>query len=435
MMKFRWFKRMMPRGLYGRGAVILLFPIVTLQLMVSVAIMQRYFEGVARQMTQTAILDLRLVLDELNRAPDTAATIATALQIDMQPAPTVTVQRDARSWDDLTGIEVTRVLRTNLPELIAVDLRTDWRQAHIMAQTHDGPVMLSMRRSRLSASNPHQLIVLTIFIGMIMAGVAYLFLRNQLRPIRRLAHAAEAFGKGRMVNYTPSGATEVRSAGRAFLDMRARIDGMIEQRTLMLSGVSHDLRTPLTRMKLSLSMLDHGAEVDALSRDVAEMESLLTTFLDFARGETLDDPVTTDPIVLANRVVEDAKRTGGIVEFTAPSTGSQVLLRPQAVHRALTNMVSNALRYGTKAQLTVRLPERAVRFIIEDDGPGIPPEHREDALRPFIRLDVARNQDQGLGVGLGLAIARDIAQRHGGTLTLGQSVNLGGLRIEFVLPR
>jgi two-component system osmolarity sensor histidine kinase EnvZ len=165
------------------------------------------------------------------------------------------------------------------------------------------------------------------------------------------------------------------------------------------------------------------------------MEQLLNTFLDFARGDALDDPDLVDPVALAAKVVDNAKRAGGQIVLEAPGDVGNVLLRPQAVHRALSNMVSNALRYGNASVLSVALPDRAIRFTVEDDGPGIPADRREDALRPFLRLDPARNQDGGSGVGLGLAITNDIAQRHGGTLHLGDSERLGGLRIDLVLPR
>jgi two-component system osmolarity sensor histidine kinase EnvZ len=274
-----------------------------------------------------------------------------------------------------------------------------------------------------------------VFTGILMTGLAYLFLRNQLRPIRRLATAAEAFGKGRMVPYKPAGAEEVRSAGRAFLDMRARIESQIEQRTMMLSGVSHDLRTPLTRMRLGLSMLDGEQGVEELERDVDEMEGLLDTFLDFARGEALDDPAASDPAALARDVVEAAQRAGGSVSYEGPDDAPDVQMRPKAVRRALGNLVSNALRYGKTAVVSVTLLDNALTFVVEDDGPGIPPESRGDAVLPFLRLDTARNQDRGSGVGLGLAIANDIARRHGGTLRLGDSARLGGLRVDLVLPR
>ena len=431
-MEFGWLKRMLPRGLYGRAALILFLPIVTLQIVVSGQILQRYFQEVAGQMTTALALDLALVREQVANGGPAEATAA-ALGITIAPADEGA--QDRRLFYDLTGLEATRVLRRDLPDLIAVDLMTDERRPAIVLDAGGQTIALSVSRQRMSASNPHQLLVLMVFFGLFMTWVAYLFLRNQLKPIRRLAVASEAFGKGQLIDYHPSGATEVRSAGRAFLDMRGRIEAMIEQRTLMLSGVSHDLRTPLTRMKLGLSMMEEGPEVDALTRDVAEMEALLATFLDFARGEALDDPVPTDPVALAGLLVADARRGGGTVALVAPKRAEPVLLRPQAVRRCLSNLVSNALRYGTTARVTVVLPDRAIRFTVEDDGPGIPAERRAEALKPFARLDAARNQDKGSGVGLGLAIARDIAQRHGGSLTLGESADMGGLRVDLVLPR
>lgn len=434
-MMFRWLKRMMPRGLYGRAALILLVPIVTLQIVVSAQILQRYFQEVAAQMSTALALDLRLVADAVAAGEGQARSLAHALEIAIAIAPPDLVA-DRRVFYDLTGIEAIAVLRREVPGLVAVDLVSDWRRPVIVIDTREGDLALRVARSRISASNPHQLLVLMVGFGLFMTWVAYLFLRNQLKPIKRLADAADAFGKGRMVSYHPSGAAEVRSAGHAFLDMRARIEGMIEQRTLMLSGVSHDLRTPLTRMKLGLSMLDEGPEVAALLRDVAEMEALLATFLDFARVEALDDPVATDPVALVRSLVEDLARGGGAkLDLVVPESGGSVMLRPQAVRRCLGNLISNAHRYGQTVRLTLSLPNRAIRFTIEDDGPGIPAARRAEAQVPFARLDAARNQDMGSGVGLGLSIARDIAQRHGGSLTLGDSAALGGLRVDLVLPR
>ncbi|MEY3003874.1 MAG: hypothetical protein RLZZ491_1050 [Pseudomonadota bacterium] len=433
-MMFRWLKRVLPQGLYGRAALILLVPIVTLQIVVSGQILQRYFQDVAGQMSEALALDLALVLDALAEGDARAGALADALAIQIAPAPAGLTQ-DQRVFYDLTGVAATRVLRRALPDVVAVDLVTDERRPMVVVDTAQGAVALSVPRRRISASNPHQLLVLMIFLGFLMTWVAYLFLRNQLRPIKRLAEAAEAFGKGRVVAYGPSGATEVRSAGHAFLDMRARIEGMIEQRTLMLSGVSHDLRTPLTRMKLGLSMLDDSPDVAALKRDVAEMEALLATFLDFARGEALDDPELVDPLRLAQELVADVARAGGQVQLIAPDRDTTVMLRPKAVRRCLSNLLSNAQRYGQTVRLTLALPDSTIRFTVEDDGPGIPADRRGEAVKPFARLDAARNQDKGSGVGLGLAIARDIAQRHGGSLILGDSADLGGLRVDLVLPR
>lgn len=433
-MAFAWIKKALPRGLYGRAALILIVPIVTLQLVVSAAFLQRHFEDVTQQLTDALAIDLNHILGVLEAdGPAAAEVTAEALRVELLPAPGLTADR--RAFYDLSGRVVAEELRIRVPETLNVDLRSDFRMVTVEVAGPEGPLAMRVDRRRVSASNPHQLLVLMVLTGILMTAVAYLFLRNQLRPIRRLARAAEAFGKGRRMDYRVSGATEVRSAGRAFLDMRNRIEQQIEQRTLMLSGVSHDLRTPLTRMKLGLSMLDQGPETDALSRDVEEMQALLDTFLDFARSEALDDPEPTDPRALAQGVLADARRGGGQVELVAPDTAPLVDLRPQAVRRAVFNLVSNALRYGSRARVTLHVMDHAIRYTVEDDGPGIAPEDRAEAVRPFVRLDSARNQDRGSGVGLGLAIATDIARRHGGTLRLSESADLGGLRVDLVLAR
>jgi two-component system, OmpR family, osmolarity sensor histidine kinase EnvZ len=216
--------------------------------------------------------------------------------------------------------------------------------------------------------------------------------------------------------------------------MRNRIERHIEQRTLMLSGVSHDLRTPLTRLKLGLSMLEADEEVEALKRDVDDMQRMLDTFLDFARMDALDDPEVVDVVAFAEGVVDDAVRGGGTAAFAGAdgANGGRIALRPMAVRRALDNLIGNALRHGSRAEVSVSVLERSVRFTVEDDGPGIPPAQRDLALRPFSRLDTAR---RGPGVGLGLAIASDIARQHGGILRLGESARLGGLRADLVIAR
>ncbi|MFV0334290.1 MAG: ATP-binding protein [Tropicimonas sp.] len=440
-MNFDWLKRSMPRGLYGRAALILVVPVAVLVLVVSVGFVQRYFEDVTRQLTYGVVLELREIAGQIEAAPTMTAGVEAAgaltRALDMQAsAAAQPLSGVRRSFYDVSGRAVVDTLRQGLPGLRAVDLLSSNRWVDVQVETRHGPVDLRFRRERASASNPHQFLVLMASIGVLMTGVAFLYLRNQLRPITRLADVAEAFGKGRMEPYKPSGAQEVRAAGLAFLDMRARLLRQIEQRTLMLSGVSHDLRSPLTRMKLTLSMMEPGAEVADLQDDVVEMERLIDAFLDFARSDQLGDPEPVLPGELAAAVVARAARHGGEVAL-APleGEGEQVTLRRAAVERALDNLIGNALRYGRRALVSVELRERQVIFRVEDDGPGIPEEQREEAMKPFSRLDPARNQDRGSGVGLGLAIARDIARRHGGLLRLADSKALGGLKAELLLAR
>lgn len=438
-MRWDWLKRFMPRGLYGRAAMILIVPIVTLQLVVSIAFLQRHFEDVTGQLTYGLGVELQLLRDELAEGGlAEAAGVAESLGIEMAEGAGPDWVGDEvvrRRWYDLSGRVVVDVLLLMVPEISWIDLAEDDKQVQLGLSVAGESVEMTLTRRRVSASNPHQLLVLMIFTGILMTTVAFLFLRNQVRPIRRLARAAEAFGKGQVLDYSPRGALEVRAAGRAFLDMRARIERQIEQRTMMLSGVSHDLRTPLTRMKLGLTMLEQGPDTDALIRDVEEMEALLTAFLDFARSDALDDPEEVDVLALARQVAEDAGRMGGSVELVLPDAVPLSALRPGAVRRALSNLLTNALRYGSRARLSLTVMDRSLRFTVEDDGPGIAPGDRDRAVRPFARLDEARNQNRGGGVGLGLAIANDVARSHGGNLRLSDSADLGGLRVDLVLAR
>jgi len=432
-MSFRWLKRYMPRSLYGRAILILALPVVTVMLVVSVAFIQRYFEGVTRQMAITVSREVRLLLESGDTPAEIAGSrAAQVLLIDVQAVPKGSVPAESDwLWQDLTGAWVVRALDRVLPGVLAVDL-TDDPEVKLYLDTDMGALRLTFDRNRVSASRSHQLLVNMLGFAIIMTVIAYLYLRNQLRPITRLARAAEAFGRGQHLDYRPAGAVEVRAAGRAFLDMRARIERQIEQRTLMLSGVSHDLRTPLTRLKLNLSMLDED-ERRPMEQDIAEMERLIDAFLDFVRGAREGNPEPVYPVALVRRIVEDAQRAGVPVALVMAQGSGEVALREAGMRRAVENLVNNAVRYGTRAEVSVLLTESALRIRVEDDGPGIPEESRGEAVKPFVRLDTARNQNLGSGVGLGLSIAFDIARTHGGTLRLGESDRLGGLCADIVI--
>lgn len=439
-MMFRWIKQYMPRGLYGRAALILVLPVVTLQLLVSIVFIQRHFDGVTDQMTRAVSIELRYVQSLVDEAPSKAAAeqvlrdVTDALEMQFQFVPNLPVMGDDKPWTDLTGSKVRDVLLEAVPGLVALSL-AERRQVTAWLDTRSGPLELTFARRRVSASNPHQLLVIMAVMGVLMTTIAYLFLRNQLRPIKRMAAAAQDYGKGRITPFNPTGAVEVRAAGTAFLDMRNRIERQSQSRTMMLSGISHDLRTPLTRLRLGLSMVD-DAEAAPMLRDVDDMQRLVDGFLDFSRSEALDDIASVDPSDLLADVVADARRMGQAVTFARPEGArAAVPLRVQAVRRALENLIGNALRYGSAAQVSVQVSDRAVVFAVEDDGPGIPSDQREQALRPFVRLDPSRNQDKGSGVGLGLSIVSDIARSHGGMLRLGESDALGGLKAELVLAR
>ena len=437
-MSFAWLKQYTPRGLYGRAALILLVPIVTLLIAVSVVFIQRHYEEVSRQMTTNAARSINFVLEPLERADNEnlANVRAEALAMRLSVADAPAYAQDRKNLTDLSGRQIIETLRSNVADILVIDLVNSRTRVSIWVARGDATYQLVIPRRQFSAANPHQFLVLMAFVAIIMSVIAFNFLRNQLRPIKRLAHAADAFGRGRIEPYRPSGAIEVRQAGNAFLSMRARIERQIEQRTMMLSGVSHDLRTPLTRMKLALSMLENSEDSAELTRDVEEMERLLDEFLAFARGDALDDLQDVDIHALMADVVARHPSTNVTLDTSATPGEPLILhLRPMAIERALTNLIGNADRYATQARVGLSWRERSVTLWVEDDGPGISEAAREEALKPFVRLDAARNQDKGSGVGLGLAITHDIARRHGGSLRLSDGQILGGLRCEIILPR
>ncbi|MBC6408759.1 MAG: two-component sensor histidine kinase [Rhodobacteraceae bacterium] len=439
-MTFPWLKRYMPRSIFWRAALILTVPLILLQIVVLVVFFQRHFEDVTFQMTQSIIRELRLV----QQVTESAQTQEEA-QAQMAPilptlglsiafvSPEDVPDGNRRRWYDLSGLTVISTLKARLPETLAVSL-WEGRLVTAFIDTRFGPARVIFARRNVSATAPHQLLVIMIGFGALLMAVAFVYLRNQLRPVVRLADAATAFGRGRTVPFEPSGAMEVRVAGNAFLDMRARIERQMEQRTLMLSGISHDLRTPLTRMKLGLSMMD-ADDTDPMLRDVNEMERLVDSFLEFSKGAMSGEPEAVDPIAFVDGIVADARRSGQPVSLAKTEGSGAAMLRSMAMRRAVENLIGNAVRYGSHAELEVRLTDGTLRIRVEDDGPGIPPDQQAQAVKPFARLDPARNQNKGSGVGLGLAIASDVAQAHGGMLRLGDSARLGGLCADIVIAR
>lgn len=443
-MVFKWLKQYMPRSLYARAALILVLPVVTLQLVVSVVFIQRHFEGVSAQMTQNVSRELLLLLEEggaqgqgQEQGADTRMNrLAAPLGITLRPIlPTDVPRKNLRRWYDFSGLVVVRELNSLLDGVLAVELPDDHIvRLYVLPAGGARPLEIMFARNRVSAPNPHQLLVNMVFFSVLMTIIAYIYLRNQLRPITRLARAAEAFGRGRHLHYAPGGAVEVRAAGTAFLDMRARIERQIEQRTLLLSGVSHDLRTPLTRMKLGLALLE-DEEREPLERDVEDMQRLLDEFLSFARGASEGDPEPVDPVAFLEAIVADSQRSDIPVSLVSTLGAGEIQIRPVAMRRAVENLINNAVRYGEHAEISMVLTDKSLRIRVEDDGPGIPAARRDEAQRPFTRLDGARNQDKGSGVGLGLSIATDVARAHGGVLRLGESDRLGGLRADIVIAR
>lgn len=424
--------------------LILAVPIVVIQIVVATFFAERLFRDVSEQMSANVALEINYIVSLANKAPNRATALMEVSEIARPLNMIATFQNhlssntDGWQWFDLSGRYVARSLKSNVHGIAYVDLQSNRKLVKIGVNSEHGPIQLSFARTRASATNPHQLLVAMLLTGLLFTAISVAFLNNQIKPIKQLSDAAEAFGRGWSIPFSPRGAREVRSAGHSFLAMRARIIRQIEQRTMMLSGVSHDLRTPLTRMKLSLGLLEPSEEVDHLKRDVDEMEAMLTEFLEFARGDTEEQTETVGVKALVKRVVRNFKRADHDINLSfvgANLADDTMKCREHAVQRALENLIGNAVRHGKVARLTVSLDPNRVVFTVEDDGPGIPKDKREAALEPFTRLDAARNQNKSVGSGLGLAITTDVARSHGGKLDLMQSDDLGGLKAVLTLPR
>jgi two-component system osmolarity sensor histidine kinase EnvZ len=431
-------KRFMPTGLYARALLIIIAPMVILQSVVAFVFMERHWNSVTQKLSAAVVSDIAALIDVYRSYPQDAqsaqikriAQERLGLVIDILPAtemPPPGPRPFFSLLDQALSVELRKIKRpfwidtVGRSSLVEIRIRLD-----------DAVMRVFAPRSAAYASNSEIFLFWMVGTSLVLLTVAIIFLRNQIRPILRLADAAEAFGKGRDApNFRPRGAREVRRAAVAFIEMKLRVERAIEQRTTMLAGVSHDLRTILTRFKLELAMLGDGPEIDALKKDVDEMQRMLEAYLAFARGDMGEQSAPTDMAAFLQELKDDAERTGhkATVEFTGQPI---VTVKSAAFKRCLANLVTNAARYAHAIAITGHRDHRWLTVTIDDDGPGIPQAQREEVFKPFLRLDDARNQDQG-GTGLGLAIARDIARSHGGDVMLGDSP-LGGLRATVRVP-
>ncbi|MBG53244.1 MAG: two-component sensor histidine kinase [Alphaproteobacteria bacterium] len=438
---FLLLKRLMPRGLYGRSLIIIVAPIVLLQAIVTYVFLERHWQMVTERLSSAVVSDIALLVEARTTFPEATdgAPQLTALaweQLEMSVSfrtgerlPEETITPKFSLLDSSLRVEIEK--RIQRPYWIDTVSQSDY--VDIRIQMPDGVIRVLPLRSRVYATNSHIFLVWMVGASLVLITIAILFLRNQIRPIERLALAAESFGKGRdITNFRPAGAQEVRRAAAAFIDMKERILRQIEQRTAMLAGVSHDLRTPLTRFKLQIAMMGDSPEIDDLKADVRDMEHMLEDYLAFARGEEGEMPTALDLVDLLREIQSDNERKGHIIALETPGT-LPVTLRRNAIKRCLTNLVDNAVKHGDTVRLTLSLSDKGTAHLhIDDNGEGIPEAELEEVFRPFYRLDTARNLDHP-GTGLGLAIALDIARAHGGDIQLSHSP-LGGLRAEVTLP-
>jgi two-component system, OmpR family, osmolarity sensor histidine kinase EnvZ len=435
----RLVRSVMPTGLYARSLLIIVTPMVILQSVVAFVFMERHWNTVTRRLSAAVTQDIAGLIDVYQSFPQDPDRVVLrriaqerlGLVVDFLPENDLPPP-GAKPFFSLLDQALSREISRQIAKPFWIDTVGRSALVEIRIKLDNTVMRVFAPRNAAYASNSEIFLFWMVGTSLVLLGVAVLFLRNQIRPILTLADAAESFGKGREVpGFRPRGAREVRRAALAFLEMKRRIERTIEQRTTMLAGVSHDLRTLLTRFKLELALIGEGPEVEALKKDVDEMGRMVEAYLAFARGDAGEQSAPTDMAAFLEELKLDAERHGhraSVVFHGHPV----VTVRPAAFKRCLANLVSNAARFAPTISITGHRDHRWLTVTIDDDGPGIPAAMREEVFRPFLRLDDARNQDEG-GTGLGLAIARDIARSHGGDIMLGDSP-LGGLRVTVRVP-
>lgn len=436
-------KRMLPRTLLGRSLLIILTPLVLMQVISTWVFYDRHYDTTTKRLAQGIAGDIATVVHLMVRDPSAVERLQifrvakNAMSLDLEFTENgrladITTTASLNPFTSVLDHKLTAAMEEFVARPFLIDTRTQSDTVRIQVQLSEGVLKVYVPRDRLFSSTTYIFIMWMVGSSVVLFGVAMVFMRNQVKPIRRLAQAAESFGKGRDVaDFKPEGATEVRQAAAAFLQMRSRIKRQIAQRTEFLAGVSHDLRTPLTRMKLQLAMLPGDEDVTNLRADVTEMESMIEGYLAFARGEGSEQPQPTDVGALLSETVKRMSRPDAPIDLHVEED-IVVPMRREAMRRCLVNLIGNAQRYGQQVSVRAGRRDRIVEILVDDDGPGIPPEKRAEVFRPFFRLEESRNQETG-GVGLGLTIARDVVRNHGGELTL-EDAPLGGLRARLWIP-
>jgi two-component system, OmpR family, osmolarity sensor histidine kinase EnvZ len=434
-----WIKRLLPQSMFGRSLLLIVMPLVLVQIIATWVFYGRHWEIVSRRLSADTGGEIGMVIDAMKYA-DSAAELKRLIEkassltgINFSVRPGAKLPPEAPAGDGSIEEHLRFAMEERVGRPYRMDAVSDPRDIHVQVEIPGGVLVADVPRDRVYTSTTYIFVLWMVGSSLVLLCVAALFLRNQVKSLRRLAAAADGFGKGRAVGFSKiEGALEVRQAAAAFIQMRDRIQRQIHQRTDMLAGVSHDLRTPLTRMKLALELIGDGQVVDELKSDVADMEHLVDLYLDFARGEGTESPVETDIAPLIEDIAAATRREGTTLAVDQPDE-LLVPVRPNALRRCLLNLIANARRYGQHVWLSSVPVEDGVDILIDDDGPGIPPAERDRVFQPFVRLDASRNPSTG-GVGLGLTIARDVARSHGGDVRLETSPH-GGLRARVHLPR
>jgi two-component system osmolarity sensor histidine kinase EnvZ len=436
----QWSDKHSPQTLFARALLIIVVPMLLLQALSAWWFYSQRGDNVTNRLAILLVRDLRLLISLRSDFPDDEhrdwilRRSAQDLLLFVSFRKGIVRPFKEPEYFDIVAREVQGALEADLKRPFFLDNNIGGGQLLVEIQLSDGGVMdVLVPHVRLTFGSSFAYVLAQLGLALVLFGLAIWFMRRELVPIEHLGVAADALGKGRDVpDFAFSGGTrEVRNAATAFHTMRIRLRRSIQQRTEMLAGVSHDLRTPLTRMKLSLALLPDSPETRELSDDVDDMQRMIEGYLAFARGEGDEEPVMSDLSEILEDVAAGARHGKASLELSWKGD-MNVELRPIAIKRCLTNIVSNAQRYASEIRIEAVRGRTSVEITVDDNGPGIPAENYEDVFRPFLRLDQSRNAATG-GVGLGLSIARDVARSHGGDVTLAVS-QLGGLRVIVRIP-
>lgn len=433
----------MPKGLYARALIIIIAPIVVLEGVIAFVFMERHWQAVTRRLSEATARDIAALIEIYDASLDRTANSRLVelardkLNLSMQILPPGDLPAAGpKPFFSLLDRALSREISRHVQRPFWIDTVGQSKHVEIRVQHENATLRFIATRTQTYASNSHIFLLWMVGTSVILLTVSILFLRNQIKPILRLAEAADAFGKGRPVpdDFKPRGAREVRQASQSFIEMRDRIMQHVEQRTTMLAGVSHDLRTVLTRFKLELAFLEENPETRAMKADINEMQHMLEDYLAFARGDGGEEARPTNLRLLMEEIYEEAQVYGTPIELKMRRSKQDLVLplKRNAFKRAISNLVSNATRYGDRIVIRAATEGQWLRVEVDDNGPGIPASERDNVFKPFYRIDKARNQDEG-NSGLGMAIARDIAKSHGGNIALGQS-SMGGLRAIISVP-
>ncbi len=438
--KIPFLKKMLPRSLFARSLLILTVPIILTLSISTYVFFERHWERMAGRLASAVAGEAAFLIEQIQenegRNIESLEELSRQhLKFNLKYVEAGKIRPDFVEYEGRSDV-IRRLLKTELdvylkyPYRIIVDVEENWIQ--IQAQVNDNAIIFTLPESRLFSSSGYVFLIWMVGISSVLMVVAILFMRNQIRPIKRLAIAAERFGRGRDVPFFKvEGAREVRQAARAFLGMRERINKQIQQHTAMLAGVSHDLRTPLTRMKLQVEMMKGNPDADALKEDIQDMQRMIDAYLQFAKGEGSEEMERVDLRGMLQRLSQNYARQNFDVKISSEGQNFTTFVKPVAFERCLSNLLTNAQKYAQNAWCLITEDGENIQIIIDDDGKGIAEENHEDVFKPFFREDKSRNVKSG-SVGLGLPIAQDIILAHGGDIKLDKSPQ-GGLRVILTL--